>query len=109
MVGPPASTIDTYATAIIHEFTHWQAYHNWKHGKTNDQLHAEDSDKDGVPTTAEPGFGFDPDKFQTHMANHPELKNIGGDEEWLAYMSMSEIKFGTLDKYDWGRPGKNWP
>ena len=101
--------IDTFATAIIHEYVHWLAYHDWKHGKTNDQLHAEDSDEDGVPDSAEPGFGFDEEKFQTHFANHPQLKGIKGDEEWLAYMSMSEIKIGTLDQYDWGYPGKNWP
>jgi hypothetical protein len=101
--------IDTFATLVIHEFTHWQAYHNWKHGKTETQLHAEDSDKDGVPTSAEPSYDFDPDMFQTHFANHPDLKHIGGDEEWLAYSSMSEIELGSLDKYDWGKPGKNWP
>ena len=101
--------IDTFATLVIHEFVHWQAYHTWREGKTLQQMNAEDTDQDGVPNTAEADFHFDPAKFQTHFPNHPELKNIGGDEEWLAYSSMVEIKFGTLDKYDWARPGKQWP
>jgi hypothetical protein len=101
--------IDTFATAVIHEYVHWLAYHNWRHGKTIQQMNAEDTDQDGVPNSAEPGYEFDPDKFQTHFGDDPVLKKIGGDEEWLAYMSMSEITFGTLDKYDWGYPGKNWP
>ena len=101
--------IDTFATLVIHEFTHWQAYHNWRYGRTLPQINAADTDQDGVPDAAESQYLFDPEKFQTHFANHPELKDIGGDEEWLAYSSMSEIKFGTLDKYDWGKPGKNWP
>jgi hypothetical protein len=101
--------IDTFAVAVIHEFTHWQAWHNWRHGKTLAEMNAADTDQDGVPNSVEPSYDFDPDVFQTHFGNDPVLKNIGGDEEWLAYMSMSEITFGTLDKYDWGRPGKNWP
>ena len=101
--------IDTFATLVVHEFVHWQAYHTWREGKTLQQMNAEDTDQDGVPNSAEADFHFDPNKFQTHFANHAELQNIGGDEEWLAYSSMLEIKFGALDKYDWSRPGKQWP
>jgi hypothetical protein len=43
------------------------------------------------------------------MSTHPELHNIKGDEEWLAYMSMSEIPMGKYNIYDWARPGNQWP
>jgi hypothetical protein len=101
--------IDTFAVAIIHEYTHWLVYHNYRHGKPPAQIAAEDTDKDGLPDKVEPGYNLDPGKYLTHLLGHPTLGTIEGDEEWLAYSSMSEIKIGTLDKYDWGRPGKNWP
>ena len=101
--------IDTFARAVIHEFVHWQCYHNFRYGRTLEQMKAADSDRDGLPDTAEPQFHFDPSVFQTHMAAHPELKKIGGDEEWLAYTSMSEIPMGIYNRYDWGKPGSQWP
>jgi hypothetical protein len=101
--------IDTFAKCVIHEFVHWQCYHNFRYGKTLEQINAADTDRDGLPDTAEPQYHFDPNIHQTHMSTHAELQNIGGDEEWLAYTSMSEIPMGKYDKYDWGKPGKNWP
>ena len=101
--------IDTFAKAVIHEFVHWQCYHNFRYGKTIEQMKAADTDRDGLPDTAEPQFHFDPNAYQTHMATHAELKKIDGDEEWLAYTSMSEIPMGKYNPYDWGKPGSQWP
>ena len=101
--------IDTFAKAVIHEFVHWQCYHNFRYGKSLPAIQAADSDSDGLPGTVEPQYGFNPNMFQTHMSTHPELHNIKGDEEWLAYTSMSEIPMGKYNEYDWARPGNQWP
>ncbi|HNT43115.1 MAG TPA: hypothetical protein PKN85_01560 [Syntrophorhabdaceae bacterium] len=101
--------IDTFAKAVIHEFVHWQCYHNFRYGKSLPAIQAADTDADGLPDTVEPQYGFDPSMRQTHMSTHPELKKIKYDEEWLAYMSMSEIPMGKYNEHDWARPGNQWP
>jgi hypothetical protein len=101
--------IDSYAIIMRHEFTHFNAYHTWREGKTLEQMDMEDTDQDGVPDSLEPGMGFEVGKFQTYWGNDPDWKRMGGDEEILAYESMYDYVFGTYDAYDWGKPGKNWP
>jgi hypothetical protein len=99
--------IDTFAKAVIHEFVHWQCYHNFRYGKSLPAIQAADTDADGLPDTVEPQYGFDPSMRQTHMSTHPELKKIEYDEEWLAYMSMSEIPMGKYNEHDLGKAGKS--
>jgi len=77
-------------------------------GKTNAQLEAEDSDKDGVPDDKEEPLGFDPNKKQTWLSEG-ETAKIKYDEEWLCYEAMQGHTPGSLDKYDWSHPGKQWP
>jgi hypothetical protein len=101
--------IDTFAVAVRHEFEHWQINFNYRNNRPDLLILPSDTDGDGLPDRVEPQFGFDFKKEQTHLANHPEVKKVGGDEEWLCYMSMLDIKIGSLDKYDWARPGKQWP
>jgi hypothetical protein len=101
--------IDTFAVIMRHEYTHFNAYHTWREGKTLEQMNAADTDQDGIPDSLEPGMEFDETKFQTYWGNDPEWKKIGGDEEHLAYEAMYDYVDGTYDAYDWGKPGKNWP
>ncbi len=100
--------IDSFAVAVRHEFEHWQIDHNYRFGKSDAEIEAADTDQDGLPDSVEPQYGFDPTKKQTFLSTHSSIKNIGEDEEWLAYMSMSEIEPGSLDQHDWARPGKQW-
>lgn len=101
--------IDTFAVIMRHEFVHFNAFHTWREGRTVPQIEAQDKDLDGIPDHLEPGMQFDANKFQTYWGNDPEWKNIGGDEEFMAYEAMFDYKDGTYDTYDWGKPGKNWP
>ena len=101
--------IDTFAVAVRHEFEHWIIEHNYRRGRTPAEFGFWDKDDDGLPDAMEHKWGFDKTKRQTFLANHPVVKNVEEDEEWLAYMSMQEIVPGSLDKYDWARPGKQWP
>ncbi|MFW5908976.1 MAG: hypothetical protein ACOCR8_04990 [Desulfosalsimonas sp.] len=41
--------------------------------------------------------------------DHPELKHITWDEEYLCFMEMMKVPFDQLKEYDWARPGKQWP
>jgi hypothetical protein len=100
--------IDTFAAAVIHEYQHFLTDHNWYSKMTQQELSKVDKDQDGLPDDLEPGLNFDPTKFQTYFADHPALKNVGGDEEWMAYEAMRGYKTGTLDKYDWAHPGNQW-
>lgn len=100
--------IDTFASLVRHEFVHFQAYHNWRHGKTPGQIASEDQDGDGIPDHLEPAMGFDPAKTLTYWGDDPEWKKIEYDEELLAYEEMNRHIDGAYDAYDWGRPGKNW-
>ncbi len=101
--------IDTFAVAVLHEYQHFLTDHNWYSKISPEQLAKVDADADGIPDDMEPGLNFDPKIFQTYFANDPKLKNINGDEEWLAYEIMREHAPGSLDKYDWARPGNQWP
>ncbi len=94
--------IDTFGVAVIHEFFHWRAYHNWKRGRT-----FTDADNDGVPDHLEPGMNLRPDRQQTYLP--VTLKLIQYDEEWLAYETMRNFQPGTYKKYDWAYPGSQWP
>ena len=98
--------IDTFATAIIHEYKHFEHYHAWRYGKSDSKIRSEDKDNDGIPDRLEPGMKFDPNKVQTHLPI--KLSKIGYDEEWLAYEAMRHYKPGSYDKYDWAAPGKQW-
>ncbi|HOW54531.1 MAG TPA: hypothetical protein PLR60_07720 [Syntrophorhabdaceae bacterium] len=100
--------IDSFAVLMRHEFIHFNAYHTWREGKTLEQMNTEDADQDGIPDSLEPGMGFEAGTFQTYWGNDPDWKKMGGDEETLAYETMSEYTAGTYDQYDWGKPGKNW-
>lgn len=104
-----ATHIDTFAVLMRHEFIHFNAYHTWREGKTEEQMDAEDTDIDGIPDNLEPGMGFTKNKYQTYWGDDPEFKKINGDEEFLAYEAMYDYVNGTYDDYDWGHPGKNWP
>ena len=101
--------IDTFAVAVRHEFEHWMVNFNYRGNQPDLRILGDDLDGDGLPDRVESQFGFDFRKTQTHLPNHPVAKDVGGDEEWLCYMSMLEIKIGSLDKYDWAMPGKQWP
>jgi len=94
--------IDTFAVAVIHEFFHWRAYHNWKRGRN-----FTDADNDGVPDHLEPGMQLRPDRQQTYLP--VTLGRIQYDEEWLAYETMRNFQPGTYKKYDWAAPGSQWP
>ena len=100
--------IDTFAVAVLHEYQHFLTDHNWYSNITPQDLPKKDKDQDGIPDHLEPGLNFKSTMFQTYFANHPKLKNIGGDEEWLAYEIMKDHKPGSLDKYDWAYPGNQW-
>ena len=100
--------IDTFATLVLHEFAHIGMFEIWKMGKSLTQLQAQDTDSDGVPDASEPDYGFDPAQKQTFY-NFGEYKKIKWDEEWLAYEAMKDFQPGSLDKFDWAKPGKQWP
>lgn len=100
--------IDTFAVIIIHEFTHFNHYHTWWSGKTEQQRAEEDRDHDGVPDRLEPSMDLDPTKFQTYWDHDEDFRDIYGDEEFLAYESTYDYPIGKFDQYDWGKPGKNW-
>ncbi len=99
--------IDTFATVVMHENEHVRLYEMWKTGKSEAQLTAEDSDGDGVPDAKEEQFGFNPALKQTWLSAGDTAK-IKYDEEWLCYEAMRGHTPGSLDKYDWSRPGKQW-
>lgn len=100
--------IDTFATTVMHENEHVRLYEMWKMGKSEAQLAAEDSDGDGVPDAKEEQFGFNPAAKQTWLSSG-ETAKIKYDEEWLCYEAMRGHRPNSLDKYDWSRPGKQWP
>lgn len=100
--------IDTFAVIVLHEFAHFNHYHTWLSGKSAEQRMREDVDRDGIPDRLEHDMGFIVPKFQTFWENHDNLKNINGDEEFLAYETAYDYPVGMYDEYDWGRPGKNW-
>jgi hypothetical protein len=103
-----ATHIDTFALILLHEYQHFLAFHNWREGKSDAQIDAEDGDNDGIPDATEIEMGFNPKKFQTFLGATAQGQKIGGDEEFLAYEAMYDYKVGTYDAYDWGKPGKNW-
>lgn len=96
--------IDTFAVVVMHEFTHFNNFHTfWPDGWKE----SEDRDDDFIPDRLEPEMGFDPEKRQTFWVD-VDL-GPGGDEEFLTLESTYDYQVGTYDKYDWARPGKNWP
>lgn len=104
-----ARNIDAFAVAVLHEYQHFLADHNWYSKIPFEIREKVDADLDGIPDALEPALGFDPKKFQTHFADHPKLKKVSGDEEWLAYEIMREHAVGSLDAFDWAHPGNQWP
>ena len=100
--------IETFAVAVRHEYEHWVIEHNYRGGKDPESFGPWDKDGDGLPDDMEYKWGFDKTKRQTFLADHRIVKDVEEDEEWLAYMSMQEIVPGSLDKYDWASPGKQW-
>ncbi|MFP3999166.1 MAG: hypothetical protein ACLFUN_04920 [Desulfobacterales bacterium] len=101
--------IDTFASAVRHEYTHWLCWFNYRNRRNSAEMADEDQDQDGLPDAMEPELGFDPAKTQTYLADHPELKHITWDEEYLCFMEMMKVPFDQLKEYDWARPGKQWP
>ena len=94
--------IDTFAIDIMHEFTHFNNFHTfWPDGWKE----SEDSDKDDIPDRLEMGMGFLPGVKQTYWQD----VDLGGDEEFLTLEATHDYQLGTYDKYDWAKPGKNWP
>ena len=96
--------IDTFAVALMHEFTHFNNYHTfWPEGWKD----REDRDGDDIPDRLESEMGFNPEKKLTYWEEMNEY--IGDDEEFLTLESTYDYQIGTYDKYDWAKPGKNWP
>ncbi|HSW64382.1 MAG TPA: hypothetical protein VLH56_13900 [Dissulfurispiraceae bacterium] len=94
--------IDTYAIAVMHEFTHFNNFHTyWPNGWKE----SEDRDWDDIPDRLESGMGFNPQLKQTYWRD----VDLGGDEEFLTLESTYDYQIGTYDEYDWAKPGKNWP
>ncbi len=61
------------------------------------------------PTGLNPRWVSDLINTRPTGGEDPEFKDINGDEEFLAYESTYDYKPGEYNKYDWGKPGKNWP
>lgn len=98
----PYTYIDTFAVAIMHEFTHFNNFFTfWPDGWKE----SEDRDGDDIPDRLEPGMGFDPNKKQTYW----DGVDLIGDEEFLTLEATYDYQVGTFDEYDWAKPGKNWP
>jgi len=94
--------IDTFAVAVMHEFTHFNHFHTfWPEGWKEHQ----DLDGDDLPDRLEPEMGFHPGKKQTHWAG----VDLSDDEEFLTLEATYDYRTGTYDRYDWAKPGKNWP
>lgn len=94
--------IDTFAVVIMHEFTHFNNFHTfWPAGWKE----SEDHDKDDIPDRLESGMQFDPEVKQTYW---PDF-DLNDDEEFLTLEATYDYQVGTYDKYDWAKPGKNWP
>jgi len=93
--------IDTFAVAVMHEFTHFNNFHTfWPEGWKE----SEDKDEDFIPDRLESDLGFHPGKKQTYW----QEIDLGGDEEFLTLESTYDYQTGTYDEYDWANPGKNW-
>ena len=101
--------IDTFAVAVRHEYEHYQIEFNYRGGKSPEDYTGLDTDGDGLPDNVEHQWGFSPYSKQTFLRAHPIVADVEEDEEWLCYMSMLEIPPGSLDRYDWAHPGKQWP
>ena len=98
----PYTYIDTFAVAVMHEFTHFNNFHTfWPDGWKE----SEDIDKDDIPDRLEPAMGFNPAIKQTYWQG----TDLGGDEEFLTLEATYDYQAGTFDRYDWAKPGKNWP
>ncbi|MCX8110068.1 MAG: helix-loop-helix domain-containing protein [Syntrophorhabdaceae bacterium] len=98
----PYTYIDTFAVAIMHEFTHFNNFLTfWPDGWKE----SEDRDGDDIPDRLELGMGFDPNKKQTYW----DGVDLIGDEEFLTLEATYDYQVGTFDEYDWAKPGKNWP
>ncbi|OPY66168.1 MAG: hypothetical protein A4E62_02545 [Syntrophorhabdus sp. PtaU1.Bin002] len=98
----PYTYIDTFAVAVMHEFTHFNNFHAfWPEGWKE----SEDSDEDDIPDRLESEMGFRPDMKQTYWRE----VDLSGDEELLTLEATYDYQVGTYDEYDWAKPGKNWP
>jgi len=94
--------IDTFAVDVMHEFTHFNNFHTfWPEGWKE----SDDRDGDDIPDRLEPAMGFNPEKKQTYW----QEIDLGGDEEFLTLEATHDYQPGTFDRYDWAKPGKNWP
>jgi len=117
-----AKYIDTFASAVVHEFEHLKAAWHRKHA-----VIPTDADNDGLVDMMEPGLSFNPTKTVTHLAameaeiwgwaTNPVKTQLfinimrgvmDSDEEWLAYEVQGQYKLGTYRKYDWAYPGSQW-
>lgn len=103
--------IDLFAAGLLHEYQHKKFDEQWRTGKTLAEVKDEDRDDDGIPDSQErlQFMRFIVGMKQSWYHDHPVLKTIGFDEEWLAYEIMNGYQDGTYDKYDWSKPGKQWP
>ena len=94
--------IDTFAVALMHEFTHFNNFHTfWPDGWKE----SEDRDEDDIPDRLEAGMGFESVVKQTYWRDF----ELTDDEEFLTLEATYDYQVGTYDKYDWAKPGKNWP
>ena len=117
-----AEYIDTFASAVVHEFEHLKAAWHRKHAAI-----PTDADNDGLVDLMEPQLNFNPAKTVTHLAameteiwgwatNPVKTQKfidtmrdvIKWDEEWLAYEVQGQYVLGTYRKYDWAYPGSQW-
>lgn len=94
--------IDTFAVIIMHEFTHFNnALTFWTDGYNPEK----DKDGDTIPDHIEPELGLNPEEKLTHWK---DMLQGADDEELLTLQATYDYPIGKFDKYDWGKPGKNW-
>lgn len=94
--------IDTFAVIVMHEFTHFNnALTFWTNGYVSDK----DKDGDTIPDHIEPSLGLNPMERLTYWK---DMLQGNDDEELLTLEATYDYPIGKFDKYDWGKPGKNW-
>jgi hypothetical protein len=102
--------IDLFAAALLHEYQHKKFDEGWR-SKPLAEVLEEDRDQDGIPDMIERrgDMRFIVGMKQSWFHDDPKLKIIEYDEEWLAYENMNSYVDGIYNKYDWAKPGKQWP
>jgi hypothetical protein len=103
--------IDLFAAGLLHEYQHKKFDEGWRAGRTPAQVADADRDGDGVPDQVERqgDMRFVVGMKQSWFSTHHVLSAIEDDEEWLAYEIQDSYVTGTYDRYDWARPGTQWP